>query len=89
MPQYTALRNDDSIVFQAENYADAVRILAERGCGDYEIFDEQPPRIGICFKCGCGNRPGPWHDVGCSAYMETEEFTHTGNDNNETQSTTQ
>ncbi len=37
--------------------------------------------IGKCHNCDCGNRPGPWHNKDCPVYMETEDFTHTGKNN--------
>lgn len=38
------------------------------------MYDENTP-IGKCFNCDCGNRPGPWHNKDCPAYMKTQEFT--------------
>ena len=30
-------------------------------------------RIGTCSCNGCGNRPGPWHEQNCKAYMSDED----------------
>jgi len=31
-------------------------------------------KMGTCFCNGCGNRPGPWHEPDCPAWMKNEEF---------------
>lgn len=43
--------------------------------------------IGKCHNCDCGNRPGPWHQKSCPAYMKTENFNETKEKQNEIKST--